>query len=48
MARDLFARQSDLTLQYFVYHREDQRRVAEKGPSCGHVDMLQTKPRQRA
>ena len=45
MARDLFARQGDLTPQYFVYCKEDQRRMAEKGLSCGHLDIFQTMPR---
>ena len=44
MARDLFTRQGDLTLQYFVYHREDQRRVAEKARHAGTLTCFKQSP----
>lgn len=47
MPRDenFFARQGDLTPQYFVYCKENQRRMAEKDPPFGHIDIFQTRPR---
>ena len=45
MARNFFARQGDLTPRYFVYRKENQRRMAEKGPAFGHVDIFQTRPK---
>ena len=33
MARDFFVRQGDLTRQYFVYCKENQRSMAEKDPT---------------
>ena len=47
-ARDFFARQGDLTQQYFVYCKENQRSMAEKDPPFGHVDIFQTWPRSTA
>ena len=44
MARDFFARQGDLTPQYFVYCEEKQRRMAEIDPPFGHVDIVQSRP----
>ena len=44
MARDFFARQGDLTPRYFVYRKENQRRMAEKDLLFGLVDMFQTGP----
>src|SRR5699024_1826661 len=41
-ARDFFARQGDLTQQYFVYCKENQRSMAEKDPLFGLVDIFQT------
>ena len=43
-ARDFFARQGDLTQQYFVYCKENQRRMAEKDPLFGPVDIFQQGP----
>ena len=40
-----FARQGDLTRQYFVYCKENQRSMAEKEPPLGHIDIFQTWPR---
>ena len=37
MARNFFARQGDLTPRYFVYRKENQRRMAEK---ARHLGML--------
>jgi hypothetical protein len=42
-ARDFFARQGDLTRQYFVYCKENQRGMAEKEPPSGLIDMFQTR-----
>ena len=43
MARNFFARQGDLTPRYFVYRKENQRRMTEKGPAFGHVDIFSNK-----
>ena len=45
-ARDFFARQGDLTQQYFVYCKENQRSMAEKDPLFGLVDIFQTGPKE--
>ena len=44
-ARNFFARQGDLTRQYFVYCKENQRSMAEKDPPFGYIDIFQTRPR---
>ena len=44
-ARDFFANQGGLTLPYFVYGKENQRKVAEKDPPFGRFDIFQTRPR---
>ena len=41
-----FARQDDLTRQYFVYCKENQRSMAEKDPPSGLIDIFQTRPRR--
>ena len=33
-----------MTTQYFVYCKANQRRMAEKGPPFGHIDIFQTRP----
>ena len=40
-----FARQGDLTRQYFVYCKENQRSMAEKDPPFGYIDIFQTWPK---
>ncbi|WP_457790571.1 hypothetical protein [Anaeromassilibacillus sp. SJQ-5] len=47
MARDFFVNQGDLTLPYFMYGKENQRRVAEKDPPLGRFDIYQTRPSRR-
>ena len=37
MARDFFAKLGDLTQEYFVYFKENQRSLTEKDPSFGRV-----------
>jgi len=44
MARDFFARQDDLTRQYFVYCKENQRSMAEKDPPFGYIDIFKHGP----
>ena len=44
-ARNFFARQGDLTRQYFVYCKENQRSMAEKEPPFGYIDIFQTWPK---
>ena len=39
-----FARQGDLTRQYFVYCKENQRSMAEKDPPFGHINIFRTWP----
>ena len=43
-ARDFFARQGDLMRKYFVYFKSNQRHMAEKDLSFGHVGNFQTSP----
>ena len=45
-ARNFFARQGDLTRQYFVYCKENQRSMAGKEPPFGYIDIFQTWPRK--
>ncbi|MBS6349065.1 MAG: hypothetical protein KH443_09735, partial [Oscillospiraceae bacterium] len=46
-AKDFFARQGDLTQQYFVYCKENQRSMTEKDSLFGHIDIFQTWPREK-
>ena len=46
--KEFFAREGDLTRQYFVYCKENQRSMAEKEPPFGHIDFFQTWPKAAA
>lgn len=41
-----FAGQGDLTREYFVYFKENQRGTAEKAPPFGRFDIFQTRPNE--
>ena len=47
-ARDFFANQGGLTLAYFAYGKEIQRKAAEKDSPFGRFDIFQTRPKNRA
>ena len=44
-AADFFVNQGDLTQAYFVYGKENQRRMMKKDPPLERFDIFQTRPR---